>query len=221
MELSTGPHTRVISPPLLNLSPLAPSPIMRASSDQAARPPGSFPPTRQGWALAALGVQGPDGPGHTCVHCWVTASFFTDPLVSLGRRVTDSLSWLALQYPVQPAPALFSPWQPCPQQWTLSRHMRLASSNWTFWTLPRKNLDTCYQRKSLIGSKPRAWHSQLQQQPLFIDHGFLDHRKVVQSCALARDMPHPFSEYPPLQGLLPSHRKPGAPFSWLYLQSCE
>ena len=126
--------------------PLAPSPIMRASSDQAARPPGSFPPARQGRAPAALGVQGSDELGHRCVHYWVTASFFTDPLVSLGRWVTDSLPWLALQCPVQPTPALFSPRQPCPQQWTLSMHMRLAPSSWTFWNLPKKkkkkHLDT-------------------------------------------------------------------------------
>ena len=136
------------------------------------------------------------------------------------------LPWLALQYPMQPTPALFSSWQPCPQQGTLSVHMRLAPSSWTFWNLPKKEkkkktLILSYQRKSPIGSKPRAWHSQLKQQPLFIDHGFLDHRKVVQSYALARDMPHPFSQYPPLQGLLPSHRKPGALFSWLCLRSRE
>lgn len=225
MEPSTGPHTTVISPPLLDPSPLSPSPFMRASSDQAARPPGSFPPTRQGRALAALGIQDPDEPGHRCVHYWVTASFFTDLLVSLGRWSTDSLPWLALQYPMQATPALFSSWQPCSRQGTLSMHIRLAPSSWTFWNLPKKKnkktLILSYQRKSPIGSKPRAWHSQLKQQPLFIDHGFLDHRKVVQSYALARDMPHPFSQYPPLQGLLPSHRKPRALFSWLSLLSCE
>lgn len=96
--------------------PLSPSPIMKASSDQAARPPGSFPPTRQGRAPAALGVQGPDEPGHKCVHCWVTASFFTDPLVSLGR-------WALTHCPGWPCSTLCNQHLPC------LAHGSLAPSN--------------------------------------------------------------------------------------------